>query len=248
MGRSVSAVWLWDVPGAPGAVVRFVRERRVREVFVNGADRRAGEQCAALRSGGVSASCLGGEPGWVLDPNAGIDWCRAALSRTGGTALHLDVEPWALPEWADDAVELAAAYADFVERCARELDGPAIEVDIVPWLFAEAPQTARRVLRAVGSATILGYRDRAQSIRDFAEPAIAAARELRRPYRIGVETAPIGPGVPPGTTFADDGAAVLRRELRVLAGGLADDRWYRGVAVHHWNSWRTLDAADLPEP
>ena len=232
--------WLWEMPDDPGAVVRFARARRLAEVFVNGADSAAAQQCSALRAAGVSTACLGGDPRWVLEPDRAIGWSREALRRTGCRTLHLDVEPWTLPEWPDDARRLAAAYADLVAACTVAVSGTAVEIDVVPWLFDEQPVEARRALSSASSITVLAYRDRADAILRFARPAIEAARAARRPYRIGVETMPVGPGIPSSATFADDGAAVLLREIAVLDGALADDRWFRGVAVHHWAAWRDL--------
>lgn len=116
----------------------------------------------------------------------------------------------------------------------------AIEIDMAPWLFSVVPVEAGRVLRATASVTVLAYRDRTDSILEFAEPAVMAATASRRPFRLGVETMLVGPGVPPETTFADDGAAVLNRELAVVDAELADNPHYRGVAVHHWAAWRDL--------
>lgn len=238
--RGASACWLWEIPRSTTTIVRFAQERGVREVFVNGAVARAGDQCAALGAAGVASSCLVGDPSWALDHRSGLAVCRAALRRTRCTALHLDVEPWVLPEWSRDLARLADGYAGFVEACAREFPGVRIDVDVVPWLFDVAPESARRVLRAASSMTALAYRDRAAAIGEFAAPAIAAARELGRDYRIGVETMPVGLGVPAHVTFADDGATVLNRELALLDSVLSADRRYRGVAVHHCATWRSL--------
>lgn len=145
-----------------------------------------------------------------------------------------------MPEWPDDPRRLAAAYADLVEACAHALPGTAVEIDVVPWLFDDLPVEARRAMSSASSITVLAYRDRADAILRFARPAIEAAHAARRPYRIGVETMPVGPGIPSSATFADDGAAVLLREIELLDDALATDRWFRGVAVHHWAAWRTL--------
>ena len=145
-----------------------------------------------------------------------------------------------MAEWPTQAGSLAAAYADLIEACVAALPGIAVEIDVVPWLFDEWPAQARRALRAASSVTVLAYRDRAGEILRFAAPAIAEAHALGRPFRIGVETMPVGPGIPSSATFADDGAAVLLREIELLDDALATDRWFRGVAVHHWAAWRTL--------
>jgi len=237
---SISATWLWSVPPEPEAVTLFVRARGVREVFVDGADLRAVDQCASLQQAGALGAVLGGDPQWVLDRRAGVNWCRNALQRTGVDRLHLDVEPWTLPQWRTERDRLADGYARFVEAISVELPGIHVDVDMVPWLFTATRVAAQRVLVAADAVTLLAYRDRADGIRGFAAPAIVAARRLRRPYLLGVETMPVSDQVPSGTTFADDGAAVLARQLSLLDDELADDRLYRGVAVHHWATWRTL--------
>lgn len=234
------STWLWEVPADPREIVRFARWRGVREVFVHGVDTAAARQCAALRSAGIGAACLAGDPRWVLDVAAAVAWLRAAVSRTGCATVHVDVEPWTLAEWPTQARSLAAAYADLIEACVAALPGIAVEIDVVPWLFDEWPAQARRALRAASSVTVLAYRDRAGQILRFAAPAIAEAHALGRPFRIGVETMPVGPGVPSRTTFADDGPEVLRRELASVDDALSGDPWYRGIAVHHWATWRAL--------
>jgi len=234
--RTATATWLWRTPHAPSTVVAFARSHGLTEVFIDPASPRTVEIVTELARCDITSTCLGGDPQWTFDHDGALRWCTDNLTRAAFSGLHIDVEPWALPQWQTDRAATAKAYAELVERIATRLGPP--NVDIVPWLFTIEPAVCRRVVRASQSLTLLAYRDRAARILDYTDVARAALRG--RDYRIGVETQMPGAQVPADTTFGDDGAAALDRELATLGAALAADSTYRGVAVHHYGSWRAL--------
>ena len=150
--------------------------------------------------------------------------------------VHLDVEPWALPRWPEDARMLMTSYANLVEELTEVAP---LAVDIVPWVVDSYPDAVSHVVRQCDSLTALAYRDRATRIladvRGIAELCVAQGRRCR----IGVETQPPSSSIPSNTTFGDDGDGVLRRELAAVATRIAEPL-FDGFAVHHLGSWRTM--------
>ena len=222
--------------------VAFAVGRRLREVFLavgpQGVDPQTARVARALRANGIAVSCLGGDPRWTTDHRAAVDWLARATAGGFFDGVHLDVEPWALPEWPRGAERLMDSYADLIATVAPR--GP-LAVDVVPWLADHHRSSLDRVVRHCESITVLAYRDRAQRIlADLRGIQRICAAHGRR-YRVGVETqAPVS-SLPGGATFGDDGSAVMARELAAVAAGIGD-RLFDGFAIHHIDSWRTMPA------
>jgi hypothetical protein len=72
--------------------------------------------------------------------------------------VHLDVEPWALPRWPQDALALMASYATLVEEMAEVAP---LAVDLAPWLVDDHSEVVSDVARQCDSVTVLAYRDTA---------------------------------------------------------------------------------------
>jgi hypothetical protein len=234
------ATWLWQASNDVRANVAFVTARGLREVYLavppGGVDDRTAALATALRARGVAVSCLGGDPIWTVDHDAALNWAFRATTDAVFDGVHLDVEPWALPHWPDDADELMASYATLIEEMAEVAP---LAVDVTPWLIDRHRDVVSGVVRQCDSVTVMAYRDRGSRILAEAREILQLCQELGKRYRIGVETQRPSASVPSNTTFGDDGEAVLKRELDEVAAGLPHPM-FDGFAVHHLDSWRTM--------
>ena len=139
--------------GSSGGVPRGAVQRSRRP------HRHARGGSAGQRDRGVG---LGGHPMWTVEHDTALEWAfRATATRVEG--VHLDVEPWALPRWREDARPLMVAYATLVEEMTEVAP---LAVDIVPWLVGSHREAVSRVVRQCDSLTVLAYRDRAVRILD----------------------------------------------------------------------------------
>lgn len=247
-------MWLWCLTATEvGAAVRFVAERRVRTVFLGvgweGPEPQVITLADRLRTAGVSVQCLGGEGGWLAEPDLARQWLARALRAGPFDAVHLDVEPWAVkPGWAEDRARLLGQYLG-VLRVVRKAGLP-LEVDVAPRLATDTVKSRTALDAVLGSAdrvTVMAYRDHAtgaNGILEFSRLAREACSRHGVDFRIGVETQPAEQAGGPGQTFAEEGRVALERETAVVANHLGADRRYLGVAVHDWRHWRGL--ADAP--
>ncbi len=234
------ATWLWRTTEDVRETVAVVTARQLREVYLavplGGVGDRTAALAVALRANGIAVSCLGGDPMWTVDHDAALNWAFRATADVVFDGVHLDVEPWALPRWPQDAHTLMASYATLVEEMTEVAP---LAVDIVPWLVDSHREAVSRVARQCDSLTVLAYRDRAarivDDIRGIQELCVAEGRR----FRIGVETQPPSSSIPSDTTFGDDGDAVLRRELASVAERIQQPL-FDGFAVHHLGTWRTM--------
>src|SRR6201999_3397014 len=188
--------------------------RELREVYLavppSGVDDSIAALAVALRANGIAVSCLGGDPRWTVDHDAAVNWAFRATTDAVFDGVHLDVEPWALTRWPQDAASLMTSYATLVEEVAEVAP---LAVDIVPWLVDGHRDAVSRVVRQCDSVTVLAYRDGATAVLAEAREMLALCDVAGRRYRIGVETQPPSPSIPGNTTFGDDGEAAMSREL-----------------------------------
>jgi hypothetical protein len=241
------ATWVWvdeAAPPDPEALRALAARERLAEAFVSvpwrGPTAATDAVVAVLRDTGVGRiAALGGDPAWV-DGDRAARWARRAVAAGRFDGVHLDIEPWARPDWAGDEQRML----DGLERAARETAAAAalpVEVDLPPWLAQTHPRTFDRIVRRADAVTLMAYRDRAEDILAVSARARALLAGARRPWRIGVETAPVGEAAPAAReTFADDGRAVLERELAAVVARLDPRDGFAGVAVHDAAGWERL--------
>lgn len=240
------AMWVW-VPEAsppdPAALAALAHRERVAEAFVSvpwvGPSDATRASVAALRAAGARVAALGGEPSWT-DGDRAVEWMRRAIREDGFTGVHLDIEPWTRADWAGREHELLGGLARAVAGVASATALP-VEVDLAPWLAEAQPAGFAAIASAADAVTLLAYRDRASAIVDSTAAARRLLEDAGRRYRIGVETGAVrAPAPAPRETFADDGRAVLERELAAVGARLAGDARFAGIAVHDFEGWRSL--------
>ncbi len=234
------ATWLWRATADIEEIVAFATTRRLREVYVavplSGVDDDVASLTTALRANGIAVSCLGGDPTWTVDHDAALNWAFRATTDAVFDGVHLDVEPWALPRWPDDARALMGSYATLVDDMTEVAP---LAVDLAPWLTIDHREIVSRVVRQCDSVTVLAYRDTAAAILAQAAGMLRLCETAGIRYRIGVETQTPAPAIPANTTFGDGGEAVMVAELGAVATRVRPPL-FDGFAVHHLDSWRSM--------
>jgi hypothetical protein len=244
MASSARAMWVWvqeAAPPDPAALASHAAQQRVTEAFVSvpwGGPTTATHQCvAALRSKGVRVAALGGDPSWTTGSDA-LTWMQRATAAFLFDGVHLDIEPWTRRDWSGREQELLAGLERTVKDVAARTALP-VEVDLSPWVAEAHPGAFAGIVRRADAVALMAYRDRGSDVLAISATARRLIGEARKPYRVGVDTLP---AVEPRETFADDGSAVLERELGSVAAQLAGDPRFAGVAVHDAAHWMTLGA------
>jgi len=240
---AVNATWVWvreNRPVDPDAAARFARDHGVRTAWVSvpwaGPDERVRAVAQALRLHGIAVVALGGSPDWAEHPERAGDWARRATAGNAFGSVHLDIEAWTLPHWSTDADRLLSGTEAAV-RLATTATGSAVEIDLAPHLARTHPHGFATVARAAGAVTLMSYRASSPAILALASPAVKALRVVGRPYRLAVDTLP---STNPDTTFAGRHTAYLQAVVTDVAGELAADPRFRGVAMHDLRGWQDL--------
>ena len=243
------AMWLWSKP-APADVVAWAQAHGVGEIL---AYTQTSPDLAWLRdlrarsaAVGISLAALGGDPAWTTQHTAALSWLRAVSATGLFDAVHVDVEPHALPEWGTDRARTAQQYVTLLAKL-NAASTLRLEADVAFWygevLLPKKGNLADEVLRAVDAVTVMSYRDTATgpgSVTAVGADFLRRGAALRKPVRLGVETQPLTEcGY---CTFAEEGASALDAALAQIEAAGAASTGFAGVAVHHYDSWRRLAA------
>lgn len=229
------AAWLWRSRTSAPEIAAFLERRRVTDVWLSvpwqGPDAVVVAHARTLSARGIRVAALGGEPSWATDAAAAVAWARRAAASGLFTGVHLDIEPWASPEWAADAERLVAGLARTVRAVAAQTVGP-VEVDLPGWLARDHPRGFAAIAGAVSTVCVMAYRSHAASI---AREAAAAARLLHGTgFLLGVDTLP---SADPDTTFAGRTRTELERETAAASATVGPTG---GIAVHDVDGWMRL--------
>ncbi len=238
------SAWLWTEasrPATPVDLAAFAARNTVRDAWVSvpwaGPTRSTAAHVRALGGRGVRVSCLGGDATWSTDADAAVAWAERATASGMFTGVHLDIEPWTLPEWAPHADMLLTGLARTIAAVAAASRGLPVEVDLPGWVARTHPAGFDRAVRAADRVTIMAFRDTAAAIAAEADAAIAVTAARAKPFRVGVDTVPSSR---PDTTFHGDGRDALTRQTSAVARDLARLPGFAGIAVHDLAAWREL--------
>lgn len=239
----MDAVWVWlddREPRDAEVLARFAAARGVREAFVSvpwgGPDERVRETVAALRRTGLRVTALGGSAEWAEQPQLARQWALRADAGGLFDGLHLDIEPWTLPDWPTAARALLAGLADAV-RLVGETTGQPAEVDLAPHVADTHPAGFVAVAAEAAAVTLMSYRDSVKGVLDVSARARRLLAPLGQRYRLAVDTLPSGD---PGSSFAGCSRLVMEGVVAQIDEVLRGDRDFVGVAVHDLIGWWAL--------
>ncbi|GAA1040386.1 hypothetical protein GCM10009557_61480 [Virgisporangium ochraceum] len=241
------AMWLWSTP-APAEVVAWAQAHDVREILAYTPTQPDLAWLRELRArsaaAGISLAALGGDPSWTTQHAAAVSWARAVTATGLFDALHVDVEPHLLPAWNTDRAGTATRYLAMLDKLNAASSLP-LEADVAFWYgevaLPKGTDLATQLLRRVDAVTVMSYRDTAtgpNSVTAVGADLLAKGSAAGRPVRLGTETQPLIECT--HCTFAEEGADALEETLAEVTAEAGSYPAFAGVAVHHYDSWRTL--------
>lgn len=209
---------------------------------------------------GIAVEYLTGSSKWALTGQGGSATSRVdkmitfnagseASERFDG--MHFDIEPYLLAEWKTDRATLAQNYMDIlhISRAKIVASGQKLllNVDIPTWYSAKVPEIWEPLTAyntPVSGATIMNYFDEdstflygygGKNTSGGIGPNLAKSNNLVLTF--GAETMPIDPV---SITFFEEGAASLSSVFAAAQEMFGADAQFGGLAVHHYETFRTL--------
>ncbi|MCW2867736.1 MAG: hypothetical protein JWR20_1924 [Marmoricola sp.] len=253
-GPGARAEWVWTHP-SPRTLVDQARTEGVTELFVSvppdlGASpdltwvRSVSERAHAV---GIRVAALGGDPGWVDDPAAGVAWARSALATGLFDGLHVDVEPWVRADWTSRRAAVVDGYLEVLRRL-QEASTLPLEADVAFWLDTVATSAGGplddAVAGLVDALTVMSYRTTAtgpDSITAVGAHALATGAAHGIPVRLAVETHDLRPDPDwRKQTFFGQRRSAMALVTAAVDRASAGSPAYRGIAVEDHAGWTAM--------
>jgi len=262
--RPVVGTWMWNpyvIGEDPAGTLQALSERGVNLVYLC-IDRdypqayysRFIREAGAL---GIEVQALGGAPNWVLPEHNGklydfIYWVTGYNSQVAPeerfAGIHLDVEPYVLPEWSSDSDRIIGLWMDTVSGFAQEVRSTGalkVGIDMPVWLehfsvrdgYGGRTTLSDWLIRRVDEVTLMAYRTSAKDVADSVRTELDEADRAGVPVIIGVDTADTGQLQ---ESYYYHGTTRMNGDLARVAETYGSRPSYRGYSVHEWDSWIRL--------
>jgi hypothetical protein len=260
----IMATYVWhasSVINEPDEIIRFSKENGVNLLYV----RLDLEQpyaayrdfVAKATAAGIEVHAMGGHPLWSLEPYRermlrlvgyvkGYNGSAEADEKFHG--IHLDIEPYVLPDWNQDTESVLRQWMDnidaFVQEAKEESD-LVLSCDLAIWLdqFGVPGDSdtsfSRWMINKLDQVTLMAFRNTADGpggISAVVQDEMGFADELGKDLVVAVEMKENHEGE--YVSFYQKGEAEMHRQLSKLPQLLADHPAYKGNAVHAYEYWK----------
>ncbi|WP_026800937.1 hypothetical protein [Pontibacillus halophilus] len=209
---------------------------------------------------GIEVHAMGGGPKWALkekkyritrltDYVKNYNEQAAADEKFAG--VHLDIEPYVLPEWDEDKEAVLRSWMTNLEHFVQEVEEAnnlESSVDLAMWFDDEPtpgnPDTPFNewVINQVDHTSIMAFRDFAEGhggIIDMAQNEIDHADNLGKEITISVEMKQNETS--DHITFFDEGKAEMESQLAIVNDYFKEFESYEGYSVHAYKYWTTAN-------
>lgn len=255
------ATWLWNpwlIVNSSADILNFAASQQVNLIYLQIDSDLDAEMyhhfIAAASAQGIAVQALDGAPSWALDSKrsqlqASLDWISSYQAGASAderfSGIHMDIEPYLLPEWKSSQKTVIAGWQQSVlniAQTAKQLQIPA-SADIPFWLHTlntadDSASLSSWMMQQYASITIMAYRDTASAILEVAEAQLAEGDRNHTPVYIGVETNASDEGNQ--ITFHEEGAAYLDNQLALVSKLAGAHQSFAGIAVHDYTGWSAL--------
>jgi hypothetical protein len=209
---------------------------------------------------GVEVELLAGDPRWALTAThpVALSFVQQAITFTKSIStgarpigIHLDVEPYLLPEWDSDRPSTITQYLELLGDAEQELAASSTNLTLtvdIPFWYDTVTATYKSVTQSLSQhvqditdrVVIMDYRDFAEGndgIIHHAQDEMDYAQNIGKGVVIGIETNDVEPEK---VTFFEEGEAVMEDELALVEQHYHTSSAFRGFAIHDYSGYRAL--------
>ncbi|MCU6792366.1 hypothetical protein OB236_09520 [Paenibacillus sp. WQ 127069] len=206
---------------------------------------------------GIKVHALGGSPEWVLPEQQGklyqfIDWVNtynnSVLPSERFNGIHLDVEPYVLPQWRSDPDKMLGLWMDTISGFVQQVKADThltTGVDLPVWLdrfnvpdgYGGRTTLSDWMIRRLDQISLMAYIDNAEDIIKSVSNELVEAEKASKPVIIGVETLNNNEE---HSSFYAKGRSQMQSELNTVIRTLSSKSSFAGYAIHEYESWTSL--------
>jgi len=249
----------------------FAQEKGLTAAYIHAYDLLPGQEMALqefLAHSDLQVEFLAGDPSWALTKghNNALAFVRAVAAfaqalKPGSNlvGVHLDVEPYLLPEWKADQQAVIAQYLELLEVSHQALVDSDLRLTVdIPFWFdtisavydGRTRPLNQHVQNIADRVVLMDYRDMAEGddgIIQHAATEMLYATQIERQVVIGVETNDVAPE-PEKVTFYEEGEQVMKAALASVLDTYDEIPAFGGIAIHDYVGYARLSAEPRPTP
>ncbi len=260
----VKATWIWDariITEQSEEIIAFAKQNEINLIYlhiepttIRPQDYRTFIQAASRAS--IRVEALGGDPNWAYVANREsiselISWVKAynrsAKAEEQFRGIHVDIEPYLLPEWKKDQDAVVKQWMKNVVYLVAETKKDSdlrVGADLPFWIDSvhvpgESEKVSNWMVERLDSITLMAYRNHANGpngIVDIVHKIVADANALKSDsVVVGVNILESDEG--DNVSFHQDGTAEMENQLAILEDELANNPAFAGSAIHDYESW-----------
>ncbi|WKL02346.1 hypothetical protein Q0F98_40110 [Paenibacillus amylolyticus] len=151
-GADIQAAWVWQAQSVSNGdeLLANAAKHKINRLYVN-VDMTLSKEVyqtfiAKASRAGIAVEALGGDPSWALSGREGpmlrlaswvSDYNQAAEPNEQFDAIHLDIKPYVLPAWKEDAQPLVQSWVanmNLLFEQVRQDGAVAVNIDLPFWL------------------------------------------------------------------------------------------------------------------
>jgi hypothetical protein len=262
------AVWVWQSQVVTDTVARkdfldFAGSKSLTAAYIHAYSLLPGQELALqefLTMAGLQVELLAGDPSWALPEghNNVLSFVRAVVTfiqtlkpGTNLVGVHLDVEPYVLPEWKTDQAAVITQYLKMLDESHQALadSGLRLTADIPVWFDTisavyngRTRPLSQHVQDLTDRVVLMDYRDMAEGdngIIQHASCEMLYAMQIGRQVVIGVETNDAAPE-PENITFYEEGEQAMKAALATVLETYGRSPAFGGIAIHDYKGYKRL--------
>lgn len=256
--------WIWDTPTITTQreeILAFAQENEITHIYLyidrkNATPHDYAQFIKEASKQDIKVEALGGDPSWGWKEKRPhiqdhIEWVesynRNVNSDERFSGIHLDIEPYLLPEWKADQGRVIEEWLSNLEFAAKEvhsIERLEISVDLPFWVNTiQVPgyldySVSTWMLKRFDTLVLMDYRDFAEGEDGIVANALDIVKEassMGKSVIVGVEMAESGEG--DKATFYEEGYQEMEKELETAQGYMKKHPGFRGFAIHGFPDW-----------
>lgn len=258
------ALWVWqpdflDDPQHANFFLDFVKLRNIQTVFLSVSKNRMKDAhilynpfVKQAHQQGLRVHALNGAPSWIFPEHrqAAHEFMQGVIHYNQQNqdakfdAIHLDVEPYTLPEWnTSDRQDLMAHYVDFFKWAHQMAEAESIPlfVDIPAWLDKEAygeGSLMNAVWDSVDEVVVMAYNNHPSKILEAIQDEVRYAKNNQKRLWVGVSADPRH--VPVAGQADGNMEQQWNGLVEHMTTQFSEDLGSFGVAIHDYHRYQRL--------
>ncbi|MCY9518031.1 hypothetical protein [Paenibacillus apiarius] len=267
------AIWIWQadrIESESDQLLTFVKQNEVNLLYLHvDMDIPQSSYREFIREAagsGIEVHALAGHPAWALDTHRDrmmklIQWVKMyndnASPEERIRGIHLDIEPYLLPEWETEREALVTSWMGNMEyflQSAKDEVNVEISADMPVWFDSIAVagmaenSLAEWMIKRFDHITLMAYRHELEGdngILELVKHEMEMGDKHDAKLLVGVNAKPMEEK---HTTFYNKGTTAMKEALQKLTERLGAHPSFAGTSIHDYRYWRSMEEreTDLP--